>query len=63
MQHEHAQLGARALGGERLAMGPDAENRIAVARIELGDDGDLGVRAVHQRRWVASVRCASRALR
>ncbi len=50
-----APAGAR---GERLTVRPDAQHRVAPARVELGYDGDL-----HQRRWVVRVRCVSRALR
>ena len=58
VQDEHAHIGAGVPGGARLAMRPDSEHRVSAAGVELGDDGDL-----HQRRWVASVRCASVALR
>ena len=63
VQDEHAHLGAGPARGQRLTMGPDAEHGIAPARVELGDHRDLWVRRAHQRRWVARVRCASRALR
>jgi len=57
VQHEHAHIRSGIARGNRLAMSPDPEHRIAAARIELGYDDDL-----HQRRWVVSVRCASSAL-
>ena len=66
MQDEHAHVGAGIARGERLTVGPDADDGIAPAGVELGDDSDPG-RALavlaHQWRWVASVSAASRALR
>ncbi len=66
VQHEHAHLRAGVARGERLAVGPDPEHRIAAARVELGHDRHPrppAGRSVHQLRWVVSVRPASRALR
>ncbi len=58
MQDQHAHLRTPVARGERLAVSPDAQHRVALARVELGYDGNL-----HQPRWVAKVRCISWALR
>ena len=39
MQDEHAHVGAGIARGERLTVGPDADDGIAPAGVELGDDG------------------------
>ena len=52
VQHDNAHVGARAPRGERLAVRPDAEDRVVGARVELGNDGD-------PHRCVRSVRSAS----
>ena len=41
MQDEDAHLRAPVARGERLAVRPDAQHRVALARVELGYDGDL----------------------
>jgi hypothetical protein len=41
MQDEHAHLRAGFACRERLAVGPDAQHGVTLARIELGYDGDL----------------------
>src|ERR1700683_3563614 len=40
VQDEHAHVGAGIARGERLAMRPDPQHGIALAGVELGDDGD-----------------------
>ena len=42
VQDEHAHVGAGIARGERLAMRPDPQHGIALAGVELGDDGDPG---------------------
>ena len=44
VQDEHAHLRAGVARGERLAVRPDAQHRVALARVELGYDGDLRAR-------------------
>ncbi len=58
VQHDHANLRSSVARGQRLAMSPNAQHRVALARVELRDDDDL-----HQRRWVTRVCWASLALR
>ena len=58
MQDEHPDVGSRVTCGERLAVGPDATDRVAGARIVLGDDQRLHVQDL----CFARVRRASMAL-
>jgi hypothetical protein len=41
VEHNHANLRSSFARGERLAMSPNTEYRISLARVELGDDEDL----------------------
>jgi len=49
LERQHANVRTCVAGGERLAMRPDAEHRIAPARVELGHHADLGARALTRR--------------
>jgi hypothetical protein len=40
MKDEHADVRARIPRGDRLVVGPQPEDRVGLARVVLGDDGD-----------------------
>ena len=44
VEHEHADVGSRVAGGQRLPVGPDAEHGVRGARVVLRHDRDA-----HQR--------------